>query len=64
MDIGAWQATVYEGHKESDMTERRSLFFFNLLGLLYFVYSPAYQRQLRYLEEPHSLILDHPLLNP
>ena len=25
MDIGAWQATVYEGHKESDMTERLTL---------------------------------------
>ena len=39
-------------------------FFFNLLGLLYCVYSPVYQRQLRYLEKPYSLILDHPLLNP
>ena len=63
MDIGDWQATVYGGHKESDATEQLS-FFFHLLGLLYFVYSPAYQMQLRYLEEPHSLVLDHPLLTP
>ena len=26
MDRGAWQATVHGGHKESDMTERLSLF--------------------------------------
>ena len=33
MGIGAWQATVHEGHKKSDMTEWLSLSIKDVIGL-------------------------------